>query len=122
MAVKPITPKEAGTAFREALPDAVIEEWNAAISEAGSHDWDYRVIRQDDIAERLAKRMGVALEVVFAKRWLDVEPLYEAVGWTVVYDRPGFNETYPATFKFTPRTRTPRIRGLTAVEVSKRRT
>ncbi len=34
--------------------------------------------------------------------WLNVEELYRAQGWTVTYDKPGYNESYPATFTFAP--------------------
>jgi len=33
--------------------------------------------------------------------WLDVGKIYENAGWKVEYDRPGFNESYEATFSFT---------------------
>lgn len=31
---------------------------------------------------------------------LDVEDVYRAAGWEVTYDKPGYNETYDATFTF----------------------
>jgi len=45
----------------------------------------------------------VAEANIFDNHWLDVEPIFEDCGWKVEYDKPGFNENYPATFKFTPK-------------------
>lgn len=38
---------------------------------------------------------------IFDNCWLDVEDIFEEVGWKVVYDKPGYNESYPANFEFT---------------------
>jgi hypothetical protein len=38
---------------------------------------------------------------VYAKGWLNFEAIYEEAGWKVVYDKPGYNETYDANFTFT---------------------
>ena len=43
---------------------------------------------------------------IFDRHWLDVESVYEAAGWTVVFDKPGYDETYAANFKFTPKRKT----------------
>ena len=32
---------------------------------------------------------------------MDIESIYRADGWGVYYDKPGYNETYTATFEFT---------------------
>lgn len=32
--------------------------------------------------------------------WLDFEDAYRDAGWNVVYDKPGYNESYPASFEF----------------------
>jgi len=38
---------------------------------------------------------------IFEMGWLDVEDAYRAQGWNVVYDRPGYCESYEASFIFT---------------------
>ena len=43
---------------------------------------------------------GIKKGDIFTNNWLDIEPLYEDIGWKVTYDKPGFNETYEATFTF----------------------
>ncbi len=37
---------------------------------------------------------------IYERHLLDVEPSYRAEGWEVEYDKPGYNETYEATFTF----------------------
>jgi hypothetical protein len=32
---------------------------------------------------------------------MDFEPFYEKAGWKVVYDKPGYCESYAANFTFT---------------------
>jgi hypothetical protein len=43
---------------------------------------------------------------IFHRGWLDVEDAYRAEGWTVVYDKPGYNESYAASFTFSARSKT----------------
>jgi hypothetical protein len=47
--------------------------------------------------------MSYKREDVFKNGWLNVEHLYETHGWKVEYDKPAYNEDYPATFKFIER-------------------
>lgn len=97
--MKPITPKEVGAKKAEVLPPDVIDEWNKAIATA----WDgaSAEVVQDDIVAALAKRMNVDREQVFERGWVEVEEMYRAAGWRVSYDKPAYNESYPATFTFT---------------------
>lgn len=95
--VEPITPKEVEEA-RGSVPDEVLDEWNRIILERFSQD--SALVLQDDIVSRIAKRMHVAHEVVFKRGWLHIHVLYRKAGWIVEYDKPGYNETYKATFTF----------------------
>jgi hypothetical protein len=44
--------------------------------------------------------MGMERAEVFSKHYLDFEDVYRKQGWKVYFDRPGFNESYTATFTF----------------------
>jgi len=46
---------------------------------------------------------GKTRDEVFDKGWLNIEPMYRAAGWKVVYDKPAYNESYEPTFTFTKR-------------------
>lgn len=96
---KPITPAEARKTAPP-IPPAVFEVINTFIAQgAGIRPV---TVRQKDIVEELVKR-GLSRDEIFEKHWLDVEGLYEAAGWKVEYDKPGYNETYDAYFVFTPK-------------------
>lgn len=99
---KPITPDEVGKTKESRIPAQVIDAFNELITE----NWGGRsaTFTQDKVVERILIKMpGVARSDVFERRWLDVENLFRRAGWTVAYDKPGYCETYEATFMFTRR-------------------
>jgi len=56
-------------------------------------------VPQDDIVTRL-EAIGYPRDAIFAKGYLNIEDVYRAKGWIVKYDKPGYNESYSAYFKF----------------------
>jgi hypothetical protein len=107
MNVKPITPAEAAASKQQLLPDFVIAAFNALISAR----WDGRgaTVKQDDAIGEILTRWtqrdlsdSEARAAIFANDWLHIETAFRNSGWTVEYDKPGYNENYPAKFKFTP--------------------
>lgn len=56
---------------------------------------------QNEAVALIASRMDVDRNTVFKNKWLDVESLFENEGWKVNYDKPGYCESYEASFKFT---------------------
>ena len=80
----------------EAFDEMLVEKWRDGVA----------VIQLDEVVTRiLAKDTGITRNQLFDNGWLDVEPAYEEAGWRVVYDKPGYNETYAATFTFTAKRR-----------------
>lgn len=80
-------------------PPEVFEAFNELITENFSGGEAH--VRQDAVVERiLAKLPDVKSGMVFAKGWLNVEQAYQREGWVVTYDKPGYNESYEASFKF----------------------
>jgi hypothetical protein len=49
----------------------------------------------------IASNLGITEQRVFDRHLLDVEEVFEDVGWDVDYDKPGYNESYQPTFTFT---------------------
>lgn len=96
--IKPITPNEVLSAKASKIPDEVIAEFNELIA----NDWNGHrsVVRQNEICTLVAKRLDVKRQTVFDNKWLDVEDIFRQAGWKVEYDKPGYNETYEATFTF----------------------
>lgn len=99
--LKPITPVEASRRFaNEIIPDEIIAAVNELIVQ--NLVKDIATITQHEIVE-LAVLKGLKREDIFENRWLDIEEVYRAAGWTVGYDKPGYNESYKASFTFRKR-------------------
>ncbi len=45
----------------------------------------------------------IKADIVYDNKWLDVEELFSKYGWSVDYDKPGFNEEHDPIFTFTKR-------------------
>ena len=94
----PISPDAVQKAKNESIPEVVYEVFNAQIVK----NWDGKsaVVRQDEIIDILVGDKHLERSDIFGNNWLDVEYAYRELGWVVIYDKPGYNEDYPATFKF----------------------
>jgi hypothetical protein len=96
--VKPITPAEVTDKKLEVIPDGVIEAFNELITE----NWDGRssTFTQKAVTQRIKEKMKHS----FDTKWLDIEPLFEAIGWDIKYDKDGYEWiTCDATFTFKKR-------------------
>lgn len=95
---KPYSPTEAALAKQTVLPAAVINAVNELL--AKNYDGQRAVIKQKDIVGTIISQLDTTEREMLAKNWLNIEPLYELYGWKVSYDKPGYNESYDATFTF----------------------
>jgi gamma-glutamylcysteine synthetase len=43
----------------------------------------------------------ISSKEIYDKKYLDIESLYKKHGWVVVYDKPGYSETYDPYWTFT---------------------
>ncbi len=101
--MKPITPAEAAQFKVSKVPRFVIETFNDLIK--NKFDGHSAVIKQDEVVVAIVERYSTSDDQISAKKifdnhWLDVEPIFKAAGWKVEYDKPGYNESYAAYFKF----------------------
>jgi len=97
----PLSPKQVKAEKLEAIPDFVIEAVNDLIRQNYS-DYGFTLLYQKDIVQLIIDRHNVSEDEIYKNKWLDFEDLYRKAGWAVVYDKPAYCESYPATFKFTP--------------------
>lgn len=104
---KPIRPSEVAKAKvkYQNIPDFVIDAFNELI--AREYSYGRAIVKQDDAialilekAHKIAEYEEVERGDLFNKRWLDVEEIFKKAGWVVEYDKPGYCESYPATFTF----------------------
>jgi hypothetical protein len=101
MTVEPLSPDEAKV--KHAIPDQVIEAFNEMILR--NLDGRVAIVNQEDVVSLIREKMKAARpdfnrREIFQERWLNVEEIYRSKGWQVEYDKPGFNESYDATFTF----------------------
>lgn len=94
----PIRPEEVAARKQLVMPDAVLETFNELITRDFSGG--VATVRQDEVV-RLLVAKGFFRVTIFGNGWLNVEDIYRKVGWQVEYDKPGYNESYGAYFKFT---------------------
>lgn len=96
-----MSPKEIMGSLDTIIPEVVIQAVNNLLKKG--YRGDSVTLRQSDIvAEIIRLDNNITSHQAFDSKWLDFEALFERAGWKVVYDKPGYNETYPATFEFTP--------------------
>lgn len=95
--VSPIRPENIVVEKGKIIPDKVIDIFNKLIAQ----NWNGRsaIVQQKSIVAALVEQ-GFDRGEIYSKQWLDVEDIFRAVGWTVAYDKPGYNESYEASFKF----------------------
>ena len=96
--IQPIKPEQVAELKLKIIPDEVIEVINMLLAKKAGKG-SLIVLAQTEIVRELVAR-GYSKEELFEEHYLDFEPIYRAAGWEVVYDAPGYNESYPATFKF----------------------
>jgi len=96
--MKPISPDDVAEIV--AIPEFVIDVVNHLIRT--HYDNGRAIVEQKEIVKEVREYMRVH-EVFgqFKFTWLNFEELYRGVGWNVEYDKPGYNESYEANFKFT---------------------
>lgn len=91
--INPIKPSEVGLA--KVFPDFVISSFNTLI--ARHFNGCSSTVLQKDAVELINKESAEP----FKDWWLNIEETYRSTGWKVEYDKPAYNETYDAAYKFT---------------------
>jgi hypothetical protein len=97
---KPISPDEVVGKKTQLIPDYVFEAFNEMIAK----NWNgssATIKITEAIAGVLSHApQGVTKELLFDNNYLDIEHSYQEVGWKVEFDKPGYNETYEAKYRF----------------------
>ena len=92
--MKPISPNEAQNLINKNIPPEVVDSFNELIIE--SFNGVSAKVSQKEVVTLIKKK----LKTEFKTEYLNVESLFEDYGWKVIYDKPGYNETYDASFEF----------------------
>lgn len=96
--IKPVTPDEIAETKRLIFPNGIIEIFNELI--AAHYDGLSSIVLQNEAVCLIEDRFGYSRAEIYNKDYLNIEPLYEAAGWNVEYDKPAYNESYPAKYIF----------------------
>jgi hypothetical protein len=91
----PIRPEE----IEQTLPEEVFTAFNELIRE--NLRGRVATVYQSDAEIRVADKLSLTKKEVMDKGYLDVEDAYRKAGWKVEYDKPAYNESYEAFFRFT---------------------
>lgn len=82
------------------IPEVVFTAVNEFLVKGGR----YVTISQDSLLARLKELAPeTPRHKYFDEGWLDFESYYRRKGWKVEYDKPGYNESYGASWEFTSR-------------------
>lgn len=95
---EPLRPSEVPFWKTQSFPNEVIETWNLII--AKNYDDGFSEVLQSEIVKALADKLDVNSNAIYASKFLNIEDIYREYGWKVTYDKPGYNESYPAKFIF----------------------
>jgi hypothetical protein len=104
----PITPEAAKAAKEGQIPDIVFDAFNRCITkhlDEGESEFTVNEVVAVIVS------LGLNREDIFTNKWLDVEDIYRGAGWNVIFDKPGFNESYDAYFRFTKSLRRTKKKG-----------
>lgn len=99
-----ITPGQVVDAKENQIPDEVFAAFDELI--AKDFNQGYATVMQNEVLLLALKKLKAAghrrmtRQIIFDNHWLDVEAIYRKRGWAVEYDKPAYNETYEANFKF----------------------
>lgn len=98
MTVKALSPDEVKPIQTSNIPDAVVQVFNELLVK----HWDGTTaqIMQDDVLEKLLVEHNIERHDAFAKRWLDIEPIFAEQGWLVKYVKGPYYDTSPRYFHF----------------------
>ena len=96
--IKPIRPDNVVGIKAKRLPPEVISSFNHLI--AKNYLNGKATVKQDDVIKLILSKTNYERHEIFERKMLDIENIYEEAGWEVTYDKPGYNESYAATFEF----------------------
>lgn len=116
---KALSPQDIIDDLGNIIPKSVIQGVNNLLKL--KYRGDSVVLYQNEIIKEIMKiekqnNGTLTRQQLFDNHYMDFEPIFSQAGWKVVYDNPGYNETYEANFTFTPKPKQPhtRIKGVAA--------
>lgn len=97
--IAPLRPEEIIKDLDTIIPSPIILAINNLLKLSYRHG-SAKIKLKDIIAEAIRLDDKLTETEMYEKKWLDFENLFEAYGWIVTYDKPGYDETYDSYFIF----------------------
>lgn len=85
--------KELDEDVEKVVDNLLIKNWDGSQAE----------FLQEEVVQELCIAKNWSRERIFRGKILNFEEAYRAAGWSVFYDKPGYNESYSARFVFKKR-------------------
>ena len=96
---QPIKRSEISVAKTSLIPDSIINAVNELIKKYWSGS--QASFKQDELlALVLSTDSTLTKEKIFEEHLFDFEQVFRAEGWKVIYNKPGWDETYEPYFTF----------------------
>ena len=95
---RPLSPNEVQQKWTSQVPGEIFEAINSLLVEKWHGNESQIFIYQKEIIDRV----NIPKDEIYKNHWLDIEPFYEEMGWTVLYDQPAYCESYESNFTFKP--------------------
>jgi hypothetical protein len=103
---EPISPDDVIKLKGKNIPQEVIEVFNTLIAK----HWNGRsaILMQEEVIKEILKSFKAAdkpmtRSILFEENYLEIDDLFRKRGWKVEYDKPGYNESYEASWTFSKR-------------------
>ncbi len=102
---KAISPDQVAAQKAKQFPDFVFNAFNELIASNFSNG--RAIVYQNEVIKRMLEiannggyDSSLNRDLIFSRGYLNVEEVYCEAGWSVTYDKPGYNENYKANFLF----------------------
>jgi hypothetical protein len=100
--MKVLTPKEAFERKKNEVPLKVIECWNdVVVKNLSKGSKISSKFNLEELKTYMEEKLSMNREEIQANGWFDLEDHFRKNGWSVNFDKPGYNEIYKAFFVLT---------------------
>jgi hypothetical protein len=100
--VKAIKPSDIMDNLDTIIDPAVIQAVNEILKEKFRGD-SVTILQKDIVSRAIKINSKLTSDILYKNHHLDFEPIFRKAGWSVSYDKPGYNESYEASFEFKPK-------------------
>jgi len=97
--VQAIKPSDIMDNLNTIIDPAVIQAVNEILKEKFRGD-SVTILQKEIVSRAIKINPKLTSDILYKNHHLDFEPIFRKAGWSVRYDKPGYNESYEATFEF----------------------